>query len=99
MCSPTRRTGGVHDLLWTFPFAPGCSIEPVADGWVIRTTRQHVHLTMPCNKQGGEAIPVSGEIAEGWVSPRYGIREKAPVLRWRWKGPIPLTTRFTMKRV
>ena len=66
---------------------------------MMRTTRQHVHLTMPCYEPEGSVVPVNVELAHGWVSPRYGIREKAPVLRWRWKGPIPLTTRFTMKRV
>lgn len=90
---------GSHDLTWTFPFTAGCSIEPVSNGWVVRTTRQHVHLTMPFSEPKGDIIPVAVEIAEGWVSPRYGVREKAPVVRWRWQGGIPLTVRFTMGRV
>lgn len=90
---------GTHDLAWTFPFAPGCSIEPAAEGWIVRTTHQHVHLTMPRNEEDGDPIPISVEITEGWVSPRYGVREKALVLRWRWEGKTPLTVHFAMGRV
>jgi hypothetical protein len=41
---------------------------------------------------------VTGEMGEGWVSPRYGVRERAPVLRWRWRGTVPSVVRFALRR-
>ena len=91
--------GGIHELLWTFPFAPGCTVEPIADGWMINTTRQRVHLGMPHQHLLGGVIPIDVEVGDGWVSPRYGVREKAPVLRWRWRGAIPSAVHFTLRRL
>jgi hypothetical protein len=91
--------GGTHELVWTFPFAPGCCLEPVANGWVIHTTSQRVRIEMPFRQPEGEGFPVDVEVGEGWVSPRYGVREKVPVMRWRWRGPIPLTVRFALQRI
>jgi phage-related protein len=88
-----------HEFVWTFPFAPGCAVESVADGWIVRTARQRVHLSLPFRDPGGDAIPIGVEHGEGWVSPRYGVREKAPLLQWRWRGEIPLAVRFTMERI
>jgi hypothetical protein len=94
-----KGRGGIHDLVWTLPFAPGCAVQSVADGWMICTSRQRVHLTAPCRDPEGGIVPIAVELAEGWVSARYGIREKGPVLRWRWRGAIPLTVCFVIRRV
>ena len=91
--------GATHEFVWTFPFAPGCAVESVADGWSVRTARQRVHLSLPFRDPGGDAVPIGVEHGEGWVSPRYGVREKAPLLQWRWRGEIPLAVHFTMKRI
>ncbi|MGH7380763.1 MAG: heparinase II/III domain-containing protein [Candidatus Methylomirabilales bacterium] len=90
--------GGTHDFTWTFPLAPGCRIESVTGGWLIDTGRQRVHLLWPCCHPGGEVVPVTIEIGEGWMSPRYGVRERAPVLRWRWRGTVPSVVRFALRR-
>lgn len=89
---------GTHELCWTFPLAPGCSIEPVGDGWVIHARRQRVRVTAPCLDPGGQRLPVVAEVAKGWVCPRYGVRERAPLLRWRWHGQIPVTVCFAVAR-
>jgi uncharacterized heparinase superfamily protein len=93
-----KGRGGTHDFTWTFPLAPGCRIEPVTDGWLIETGRQRVHLVWPSLHPEGEIVPVAVEMAEGWVSPRYGVREKAPMLRWRWRGAVPSAVRFALRR-
>lgn len=90
--------GGVHELVWTFPFAPGCAVEPAAGGWIVRTARPRVRLAAPRREPGGDALAVDAELAEGWVSPRYGVRHPAPVLRWRWRGPVPLGVAFAWER-
>jgi uncharacterized heparinase superfamily protein len=87
-----------HKLIWTFPFAPGCMVEPDKDGWIITAPRQHVRLSAPYCDLLGESLAIDSKIEQGWVSPRYGVRKQAPILRWRWQGPIPLTVRFILSR-
>ena len=87
-----------HELIWTFPFAPGCVVEPDKDGWEINTAHQHVRLSAPYCELLAETLSIDSKVEQGWVSPRYGVREQAPILRWRWKGPIPITVRFTLNR-
>lgn len=87
-----------HELIWTFPFAPGCVVEPDKDGWMINTARQQVRLSAPYCDLLGESLSIDTKIEQGWVSPRYGVREQAPILRWRWQGAIPLTLRFILSR-
>jgi hypothetical protein len=87
-----------HKLIWTFPFAPGCVVEPHKDGWMITAPCQHVRLSAPYCDLTGENLSIDSKIEQGWVSPRYGVREQAPILRWRWQGPIPLTVRFVLSR-
>ena len=89
---------GTHELLWAFPFSPGCSVAAVPDGWIIRAASQQVRLTPPYAELGGERLVVAAEMDSGWVASGYGVRERAPVLRWRWRGPIPLSVRFALMR-
>ena len=89
---------GTHELMWTFVFAHGCLIEPVGNGWIIRTARQRVLLSMPYQDPEGQALSVNTAIEQWWISPRYGVREQALVLRWKWQGGIPLRVRFSMAR-
>lgn len=67
-------TGG-EALQWSFPLAPGAEVA-IADG---RATARwpSAELTL-------EAPPdVTWTVEDGWVSPAYGVREPAPVLRAR----------------
>ncbi|HEV8674902.1 MAG TPA: alginate lyase family protein [Methylomirabilota bacterium] len=88
----------VHRLLWTFPLAPACVVEPAGDGWLVRTGRQRIRLGRPRRQPDGTPLAVETEVATGWVSPRYGVRDAAPVLRWRWSGPLPLAVSFVLER-
>jgi len=94
-----RGPHGFHELAWTFPFAPGCAVERIADGWVIRGIRQRARLTVPIRDPVGKRLEIRADLADGWVSPRYGVREHSTVLRWRWQGSLPLSVRFLVERV
>lgn len=94
---PVGRSAS-HKLIWTFPFAPGCVVEPDKDGWIITAPRQHVRLSAPYCDLMGQALSIDSKIEQGWVSVGYGVREQAPILRWRWEGAIPLTVRFMLSR-
>jgi len=88
-----------HELTWTFTFHPACSLELIDEGCLIHTGRQCLQIFTPSRYPEGGRLPVDMKIEQGWVSPRYGIREKAPVLRWRWQGPIPFTVCFILRQV
>ncbi len=94
-----RGGRGLHELAWAFPFAPGCTVEWVSDGWMIHGAWQRARLTAPVRDPGGERLEITSDPADGGVSSRYGVRKSTVVLRWRWKGFVPLTVRFTLERV
>ena len=90
---------GSHRLAWTFAFAPGCRLVAHERGWVITTPRgAQMLLTQPCTP-AGSPLEVVSEFLAGFVSPRYGVRHEAPVLRWTWKGSLPLSVRFHTEAV
>lgn len=79
-----RRTGALtledrvesaapHELLWTFPLAPGSAT--VEQGRVV-VTIGHVALEL-------SADGIEWSVEDGWWSPRYGVREPAPFVRAR----------------
>jgi len=80
----------VHELTWTFTFSPRCVVQPTMDGWTIRAGRLRLQLTAPVRDGEDERLPVTPEISDGRVSPRYGVQESAASLRWSWTGSIPL---------
>jgi len=90
---------GTHEFIWTFTFAQGCSVQPITNGWMIHTSCQCVQLSTPDLHSEKDLLPLDTIIEQGWVSPRYGVREKVPMLRWLWRGPIPLTVRFGFTRL
>ena len=83
-----------HRLAWTLAFAPKCRVIAGASGWHIMTPAgKHFVLTPPVDVNGTR-IPSADRLGESWVSPRYGVREPAPVVRWTWEGPLPLSIQF-----
>ena len=69
----TVRSPGEHDLQWTFPLAP-CTVE-VGEGAAIARF-EAASLTV-------EAAGVTFAVDEGWLSPRYGVRQPTLFLRAR----------------
>jgi hypothetical protein len=86
-----------HDLAWTFAFAPGCRVSSTSNGWSVVTGRgRNVTLTAP-RDAGGLPIPIVSAIEAGSVSPSYGVAVQATVLRWRWRGPLPMSVRLELR--
>jgi heparinase II/III-like protein len=65
-------TGG-EQLQWSFPLAPGAHVT--IDG--ARATARWPAAALTFEAPDG----VTWALGDGWVSPAYGIRERAPVLR------------------
>jgi hypothetical protein len=75
-----------HDLTWAFPLAPA-DVAATADGAVARFAG--VTLTIIANG-------ISAEIEQGWISPSYGQRFSAPLVRLRARSE-PGTYRATIQ--
>jgi hypothetical protein len=73
----TVRSGGDHSLRWSLPLAPG---EVELDG-----------CKAMARFPGGTRLSIEApgltlELADGWCSPSYGVRQPTPVLRARRRG-------------
>jgi len=84
----TVSSQGRHELEWTFPLAPG-TVE-VTDGGAIARC-EAASLTV-------EASGVTFAVEDGWLSPRYGVREPTSFLRARRRArPGDDVTVFTLR--
>jgi len=91
------EAGASHHLSWTFAFAPGCRVVARERQWVVTTPRgAEFLLTSPCTSEGLPVNVVSNSMT-GFVSPRYGVRQEAPVLRWTSEARVPLSVRFQIQ--
>jgi hypothetical protein len=81
------EVGGGKRLQWSFPLAPGASVA--VDGTT--ATAQWSGAVLEIAAPEG----VDWTVEDGWVSPGYGRRERAPVLRAR-SGPRSVA-RFVLR--
>jgi hypothetical protein len=82
------RATDTHRFTWTFLFAAGSTLRGSADGWTVRlASGSEVRLTWPADS-GGNRLGIVPEPAVGFVSPRYGVRHEAPLLRWALSGYV-----------
>jgi hypothetical protein len=67
------ETTGGEDLRWSFPLAPGAAVEIEC----ARATARWPAAVLTVDADDG----VRWAVEDGWVSPGYGVRRPAPVLR------------------
>jgi hypothetical protein len=92
-----RGAPAMHELSWTFAFAAGCALSTDTDGWLVTTPNGRAfRLTWPTSETM-QRLDVEAESFVGSVSPRYGVRHAAPVLRWRYRGPTLPAARFSLQ--
>jgi hypothetical protein len=84
----TVESGGAHALEWSFPLAQ-CVVR--VEGAVATASFEGAELTI-------ESHDAELAVAEGWYSPRYGVRIRTPVVRAvrRSSGPVEVT-RFVLR--
>jgi hypothetical protein len=63
-----------EELAWALPLAPGARVSTREDGAIAEWPAARLEVRSP---------GVGWSLEEGWVSPAYGVREPAPVLRAR----------------
>jgi hypothetical protein len=64
---------GAHELAWSFPLAP-CDVDAAQDRAVAEFPTCRLEIECP---------QATVEVAEGWLSPGYGVRTPTPLIRAR----------------
>lgn len=82
-----------HWVEWFFHFAAGIPIEIVEDGVVMTSCAEGSNLTFKIRDVPEDA---ELELLDGWVSKRYGVKERNRVLRISMKRSLPLTMCFIL---
>jgi hypothetical protein len=72
----TVTSSGSHDLEWSFTLAPSRAVA--RDGGV---TAEFERVTLVIEAEG-----LDFTVEEGWISPSYGVRVRAPFVRARRRG-------------
>ena len=78
---------GEHKFEWYFHFAPMKLEQDPKNPLIVRTKCEGTNIELvPTKVQEGLIC----EVLDGWVSYGYGIKEKAPVVRYEFKGVVPV---------
>lgn len=86
-----------HEFSWTFAFAAGCEVATDTDGWRV-TTRASTRFRLSWPRDDREQrLSIVVEQTAALVSPRYGVRQSAPLLRWRCHGLTAQVVRFSLR--
>jgi len=80
---------GSHMLTWRFHLDPAVTPERDGENVRLRNGARDVWL-IPTQPAPGMAL----EIADGWVSPSYGVKLPTKVLVWQTRVPVPVTVSF-----
>ena len=75
---------GLHDFEWFLHGSPGTEIERIPSGAVLRSGNAAITLLF-------DDAGIQCDNTDGWYSPSYGIRERAPVLILHARRTPPLT--------
>lgn len=89
-----RLTGpGRHHVAWSFHFDVGLAVRAEADGTVRVAGPEGLTAWLVPEPDHGLEL----EVRPGWVSPRYGVKEPAPVAIYTAAdAPLPLERRFQL---
>ena len=84
---------GDHRFDLLFHFVP-MTVTLSSDDHLVASTQNASEANLSLIPLNPAALQV--EIRPGWVSPRYGIKEEAPVVCYSHTGPAPTTIRFCL---
>jgi hypothetical protein len=83
---------GEHNLSWFFHFNAGIDLS-IRDGFTIETLcPEGANLLL--RAQNGP--PMTLQLQDGWVSPTYGIKNKAPIARYSCSVELPVSVTFIL---
>jgi len=82
---------GSHEIRSRLHFAQDVSVKEVGADYVLTVRRDRgVRVDVQC---GAGRL----EIGDAWISDRYGVREKAPVLTIIWDGALPAELGYSLR--
>jgi Heparinase II/III-like protein len=82
---------GVHTLEWFFHFNAGIPVQ-ISHNSILTQCQEGANLFLYVS--GNRALRV--ECNEGWVSPSYGMKNQAQVVRYSYAGELPMTVSFLL---
>jgi hypothetical protein len=89
---------GRHEAAWNFTLAPGASVRPVGEmQWELAAGSLRAVLGLERVEPETARVGLRAEIAEAFVSPRYGVQETASALRFCTAATLPLSCRFRIR--
>ncbi len=95
---PAKSGDRPHRASWALTFAPGCEVAPAPGGWHVTTAKgRRFVVTSPVDAASARPIEMATVIEPAWVSPSFGVRESSQVLRWVWRGSLPLAVAFEIR--
>ena len=89
---------GRHGLTWNFTLAPGVAVYRVGDGqWELTGGSARALLSLVEIGSQGARQAARPEVAEVFVSSRYGVKEPACAIRLRLEADLPVDCRFRIE--
>jgi hypothetical protein len=83
---------GIHTVRGFLHLAPlRVTLESEAP-WVVRVADGEAGLGIAWSPEPGLSVTVG----EGWLSPRYGVRQVAPVVTYQKRGALPIVITFVL---
>lgn len=86
---------GTHTVRGFLHLAPLEVAVASMDPWVIHVGDRDRRLMVVWNQDPELSVAVS----DGWLSPRYGVIERAPVVTYERRGVVPIEIRFVLMPV
>jgi hypothetical protein len=83
---------GKHRLVWSFHFDAGIKLA-VSDELTVET---HCQDSANLVLQPVSDVPLDLALEEGWISPSYGLKEKAWVARYSCHVEVPMSVTFLL---
>jgi len=89
---------GRHGLAWNFTLAPGVAVHRVGEGqWELTGGSARALLSLVEIGSQGARQAARPEVAEAFVSSRYGVKEPAGAIRLRLEADLPVDCRFRIE--
>ena len=92
------RGTGRHTFTWNFTLAPGVTLHPAGERqWELAGRSVRALLTRERTGPEDAAAALRAEVAEAFVSSRYGVKEKTTALRFHLVSGLPVECRFRIE--
>ncbi len=90
--------GGMHALVWNFTLAPGVAVHQAGElQWLLGTDSVRVKFSVTASTPNGPRRIPRAEVADAWISPRYGVKVPTRALRLQLEADLPVNSHCTLE--